>query len=213
MQDVYDAMGYRGAVPDEPTAQLTMQLLEEVGQVITPAYTFTFVEGAPAHHTVTVGGVEFETGRSIAKALVGADRFAVFLVTAGAGFDQWSEQVRSRGDIMCEFVADAIGSALAGSVGKYVSMQVSKLLTEVNTTNHFSPGHCDWHISEQTKVFSLLGENTCGVSLSSSSLMHPIKSITGIIGIGKTVRSAVNSCSLCPLTGCFRRNTSAGHSL
>ena len=49
-----------------------------------------------------------------------------------------------------------------------------------------------------------LGE-TCGVSLTESSLMVPIKSVSGIIGLGPQVRHLDYTCGLCDFKQCYKR--------
>jgi hypothetical protein len=48
----------------------------------------------------------------------------------------------------------------------------------------FSPGYCGWHISGQGKLFEYLEPGEIGISLGSSYLMQPLKSITGVIVTG-----------------------------
>jgi hypothetical protein len=61
-------------------------------------------------------------------------------------------------------------------------------------------------VADQHKLFSFFPENCCGVSLTESALMHPIKSVSGIIGLGKEVRYREYTCNLCGLAECFYRN-------
>ncbi len=110
---------------------------------------------------------------------------------------------------MDEFLADAIGSAIAMKMGGMVEgvIRSTELRPNEKLSNHFSPGHCHWPITEQPDLFTLLGGEPCGVRLSDSCLMHPIKSVSGIIGIGTRVERVLNECMLCPMVNCFRRNT------
>jgi len=55
-------------------------------------------------------------------------------------------------------------------------------------TNRYSPGYCGWDVTEQHKLFQLMPENYCGIKLTPSALMDPVKSISGIIGIGKMLK-------------------------
>jgi cobalamin-dependent methionine synthase I len=76
----------------------------------------------------------------------------------------------------------------------------------MGTTNRYSPGYCDWDITEQKKLFGLLPAVFCGISLTESMLMKPIKSISGIIGIGKEVSFKRYSCNYCKDNHCLYRN-------
>lgn len=211
-QRVYDAMGYRGTTPDEAIQRVASELLEELRQVVKPAYTLQVFDGETLHDSLMVNGVEFKTGRTLSRIFSGAKQFVIFLVTAGADYETWAKEVKTRDDIMIEFVADAIGSAVAMSMDHCITSEMRKRFPNETYTYTFSPGQCDWDISEQQKLFSLLGDDTCGVSLTPSHLMHPIKSVTGLIGVGNDVMTTVTSCSLCPRTDCFSRNTTGAHS-
>jgi hypothetical protein len=72
-------------------------------------------------------------------------------------------------------------------------------------TNRYSPGYCSWNVSEQKKLFSLLPEGCCGITLSASSLMSPIKSISGIIGMGRSVEFKEYVCEICSMKDCIFR--------
>jgi len=69
-------------------------------------------------------------------------------------------------------------------------------------SNRFSPGYCTWDVSEQHKLFQLLPKEFCGVSLSDSALMQPIKSISGFIGIGKNITYNHYKCKFCTQKNC-----------
>ena len=73
-------------------------------------------------------------------------------------------------------------------------------------TNRYSPGYCGWDVSEQKKLFKILPEKFCGIELTDSCLMHPIKSVSGIIGIGKSVKFNEYTCNLCDEADCLYRN-------
>jgi hypothetical protein len=48
-------------------------------------------------------------------------------------------------------------------------------------------------------------ERPCGVTLTDSSLMLPIKSVSGVIGVGPDVKKMDYTCGLCSFADCFRR--------
>ena len=142
----------------------------------------------------------------------GAERFAVFVATAGKDYEQRRDALKAEGDILSEYALDAIGSAIAVRMGEYVEAQLERKLGHVRFSHHLSPGHCNWPVADQQKLFHLMGENPCGVTLSDSFLMYPVKSLSGIIGIGERVRQIANNCDVCPMVNCFKRHTSAGES-
>jgi hypothetical protein len=72
-------------------------------------------------------------------------------------------------------------------------------------TNRYSPGYCGWDVTEQHKLFQLMPENYCGIKLTPSALMDPVKSISGIIGIGENVKNNPYTCRLCNQNDCVYR--------
>ncbi|KAB2838638.1 MAG: hypothetical protein F9K45_11080, partial [Melioribacteraceae bacterium] len=79
------------------------------------------------------------------------------------------------------------------------------LRNNLKTTNRYSPGYCNWKVNEQHLLFSLLPKNFCGIKLTDSALMLPIKSISGIIGIGEKVKYSEYSCNECNIKDCTYR--------
>jgi hypothetical protein len=45
----------------------------------------------------------------------------------------------------------------------------------------YSPGYCGWHVSGQRALFARLEPDDLGISLNESCLMHPIKSVSGVL--------------------------------
>jgi len=111
------------------------------------------------------------------------------------------------GDILSEFLADAIGSEIVEATVRYVTAKITDYADEkgYGTTKPYSPGYCQWHVREQQSLFSLLPEHPCGIRLNSSCLMHPIKSVSGIVGIGVDVKTAPYGCEICKLKTCYKR--------
>ena len=207
LSDVYESMGYRkGVEPDSQTTALVARMLADLEREVKPAYVLKTFPGKVEDHSVVIDGVVFDTPKTIGKILQGAHHFALFIVTAGQAYDDWAGRIKQQGDILYEFVADAIGSATAEKMGLYVKIQLDQLLKGSNRSSSFCPGQYHWPISEQSKLFTLMGDDTLGVTINESYLMHPIKSVSGIIGIGETLNPKITACSLCPRVDCFRRN-------
>jgi len=51
----------------------------------------------------------------------------------------------------------------------------------------------------------LFPENHCGIKLSDSCLMDPIKSVSGVIGFGRNVKKTAYECQMCELETCIYR--------
>lgn len=162
--------------------QIFDEIVCEVSELCNPSYTY-------CHHPakivskdeIEVGGSLFKTGPVITKLAKGAISAYVFAATAGNEFEQYLRSLR--GNNLKEFFADAIGSEIPEAIIKYM---IKRLFLGKNKDNifhslPFSPGYCGWSVTEQKLLFSLLPDNPSGILLNDSSLMTPIKSVTGFL--------------------------------
>ena len=200
--DVYEQMGYHGSQPDASTQAETQAVMDEVRPWLNPQFCFFVVRQLP----------EFSLGRIIDGQLRGSDAYACFIATAGQEFETYQQQLKQQGDMVRTYIADALGSVIAERCADRMELALQQSIDKLgwHHTNRFSPGYCGWHVSEQQLLFPLFGGHTCGVTLNASSLMLPIKSVSGIIGLGQNVRRLDYSCGLCDFKQCYKRKQSAG---
>ena len=176
--------------------------------------------------------VVLNIGRIITRQIKGSEAYALFVCTSGTEFEAFRQQLNARGDMVKTFIADALGSVIAektadcmeATLRQQLATPPSNATTKIGTaaadtavvgtspatvwhhTNRFSPGYCGWHVSEQHKLFSLFpAPEPCGVRLTPSALMMPIKSVSGIIGLGSHVRRMDYTCGLCDYLQCYKR--------
>ena len=239
--DVCEQMGYGTTVPDSRVLSELHAIVDEVSRFLRPRFCF-FVERGTLNveeGTLTVGATRFDLAKIIARQLHGSEAFAFFVCTAGVEYEQYQQRLKDEGDMMRVFVADALGSVIAEKCADQMelSLQLSVDKLGWQRTNRFSPGYCGWHVSQQQSLFPLFWEkertmNTennkadtslagvrlnatpvvCGVRLTDSSLMVPIKSVSGIIGLGSGVRRMDYSCGLCDLKQCYKRKQKVPYS-
>ncbi|GAB4126878.1 MAG: vitamin B12 dependent-methionine synthase activation domain-containing protein [Ignavibacteriales bacterium] len=155
--------------------------------------------------SIVIDSQRFDIKKIIGLHLRNAEQIAVFAATIGIGFDRLIATYKEK-DLLDTFLIDTIGSELVEMVGDYLEEKLKEIVGDKNISNRLSPGYCGWNISEQQKLFSLLSENYCGISLNQSSLMSPVKSISGIIGIGKNLVKQDYQCKICDLEHCYKRN-------
>jgi cobalamin-dependent methionine synthase I len=134
---------------------------------------------------------------------------AVFVATAGPKFEAWSKRLIEEGELVLGYMVDAAASEAAERAMDLIQEHFAGWIKErgLRVTNRFSPGYCGWPVSDQHALFSLLPERFCGVALTPSSLMVPIKSVSGLIGIGPGVRFHPYPCRWCELKNCYKRRT------
>lgn len=199
--DVYEQMGYHDAQPDKATQQETAMILKEVSQWLRPQFSYFVVNKQP----------DFEMGNIILRQLRGSEAFALFICTSGLEFETYQHRLKEQGDMVRVFIADALGSVIAEKCADQMEKALQESIDKLGWmhTNRFSPGYCGWHVSQQQLLFPLFQGHTCGVTLTDSSLMLPIKSVSGIIGLGKDVRHLDYTCGLCDFKQCYKRKKKA----
>ncbi len=136
-----------------------------------------------------------------------SEKAAVFTCTIGSTMENWAKEMYKRGDFTTAYIIDTIASVTVECavdlLHHFIANQM--LLREMKVTNRYSPGYCNWDVSEQHKLFSFLPKNFCGIVLTESALMLPVKSVSGIIGVGKDVKYTKYNCDRCGIKKCTFR--------
>lgn len=197
LSEIYEQMGYEQAVPDEATVKETDIIIAEAKGFLRPRFSFFVQRELP----------DFAIGKIIERQLKGAEAYAFFICTAGVEYEAFQERLKKEGDMVRVFIADALGSVIAEKAADQMEQSLQENIDKLgwHHTNRFSPGYCGWHVSQQQLLFPLFKGETCGVKLTESSLMVPIKSVSGIIGLGPNVRHLDYTCGLCDFKQCYKR--------
>ena len=165
-------------------------------------------------HTILAGDKLFSPGRIVYGQIRQASAVVFFIATAGAEISNKVKQLSLSGETVESYVFDIMGSLVAEkAVERLLDVLEPELASEgFRVSDPYSPGYCNWDIAEQQRLFSLFPTGFCGVTLSSSSLMSPIKSVSGIAGIGPKMKRKGYQCLLCNDENCtygrILRNTS-----
>lgn len=197
LADIYEQMGYRDVTPNTATQQETQTVVEEVSPWLRPQFCYLVVPEQP----------DFDMGKIILRQLRGSEAYALFVCTSGVEYEAYQQRLKDEGDMVRVFIADALGSVIAEHCADRMEETLQESIDKLgwHHTNRFSPGYCGWHVSQQQRLFPLFGGHTCGITLTDSSLMVPIKSVSGIIGIGEKVRKLDYTCGLCDFKQCYKR--------
>lgn len=149
----------------------------------------------------------FNIGPIIAKQLHKSQKMLVFACTAGPGIQDAYDMQLKAGDPLKAFLIDTLGSvAVEKAMDKmHHEIECHFLKHVLHCSNRYSPGYCGWSVSEQHKLWRFLPENFCGIRLTESALMLPIKSISGLIGLGTEVKRQAYTCSICTHEHCIYR--------
>jgi hypothetical protein len=158
--------------------------------------------------TIASHGQLFETRQIVTHQLKNSERAAWFVCTAGEEISQYARQLMAEGDLMKGYVVDVLANVVVEAAMDRIQSELENEIkkTGQKITNRYSPGYCDWDIAEQKKLFSAFPENYLDIALSESCLMIPVKSVSGIIGIGKAVKFNKYTCHFCSDKACLYRN-------
>ena len=203
-------MGYGDNVPDEDVQAEVSVLVQRIRPFLKARFCFFISKGTHfvPTHVLQVMGKDFAVGKIISAQLRGSGAFALFVATAGLEYEEFQRQLKQQGDMVRVYIADAIGSVIAEKAADRMEESLQQEISPYgwSHTNRFSPGYCGWDVSQQQVLFPLFGTPTpCGVSLTPSSLMQPVKSVSGIIGVGQQVRKLEYTCGLCNFKDCYKR--------
>ena len=150
---------------------------------------------------------ELNLGRQVCGYIKESTRAALFLCTAGEDFTRMTNALNEQGDIMEAYILDAIGSLTVENAMDKIqdTIRLSYKVEHLKISNRYSPGYCNWPLTDQKALFELIGDNSTGITLSDSCLMTPRKSVSGIIGIGKNLKHHEYGCKICSNTSCMYR--------
>lgn len=208
INDIAVLMGYEPDSVPEPVYGMIQTGLAESHQFcdIRGGFgIFDTVHIDPKHYTIQVNEQIFHTGKIVATQLKEAKKVALFIGTAGAGISEHAQNISKKGDLLQGYIFDVIGSVVVEKAIEQIQIELINHIKQdgLSVSNRFSPGYCDWQVAEQQKLFSLFPPGFCGVTLSDSMLMNPIKSVSGIIGIGAGLKQTGAQCNWCHDPNCI----------
>jgi hypothetical protein len=208
--DIHRLLGEQEGMIDAHTTGLVEKYIAKCLRISFPSGAFILTEALESRSAeeISIPGLVFDSGKIIHKMLRHSERYALFVVTAGHEPEHLARSLISEGNYLDGYIVDLVASAFVDMAADQVQEQIRKLahIGGLKITNRYSPGYCSWNVEEQQKLFSLFPEDCCGITLSDSSLMNPIKSISGIIGLGTEVKYRDYTCEICPMKDChFRR--------
>jgi hypothetical protein len=156
---------------------------------------------------LVIGGSFFALQKIVASHLRKSKKIVLFVCSIGPGMETWAKILSNEGDVALSYLVDTVASIAVENAADVLQDHIGKHMLALGwkITNRYSPGFCDWLVSEQHLLFSFLPAHFCGISLTESALMIPIKSVSGIIGAGTTVKRVDYACDTCSMKNCTYR--------
>jgi len=208
--DIFDMIHEVDRSPNNPVVQEVMQVfgqLRDMAHICGGYVIFDTIEVLRKDGIIKINDRDINPHLKVCGYMKDIEKIAIFICTAGPGFSEYSKKYNDEGDYLKGYIVDTFGSIVAEKAIDHIQEKLEKQMNEngLLITNRYSPGYCNWNVADQKNLFSLLPENNCGISLSESCLMHPIKSVSGIIGIGKNVEKKEYACDICEHAACIYR--------
>lgn len=155
---------------------------------------------AKGHDYIIVDGIKL-TSQILRTNLESTQKIYPYVLTCGRELADWADTLD---DMLAAFWADKIME---------MALETAVTAFEGHLETHYNPGSIsnmnpgsleDWPISQQKKLFSILGDplNKIGVQLTDSYLMLPLKSLSGV-----RFHSSIEfvNCQLCSRENCPNR--------
>lgn len=154
-----------------------------------------------------VDGRSFHLGGMVSSFLKNSELIAVFAATCGPAIERFSKKLIADNQALEGYLVDLIASELAEGIAEKVHDEIESLALSYgfSITNRYSPGYCNWPVSDQRNLFSLLQGHDCGIEVAPSSLMLPVKSVSGLVGMGRKVKRMGYKCRYCADEKCLMR--------
>ena len=180
---------------------------QEIANIKAQYSIFSNIQFDSGARSVDINKISFDIKKIVFGQIKKSDSLAIFLCTAGAEIGIRSRKAMQERDLLRGYIYDVIGSEIAEAAADLMQNDLEKMTAYdgMKITNRYSPGYCGWDVAEQHKLFGLIPDNFCGIRLTESALMDPVKSVSGIIGIGKDVKMNPYTCTMCDMKDCMFR--------
>lgn len=216
---------YTGIVrtPDRQLQELMAEMTQEAGRLAEPKAVYSlfgqddlppgsflsslvrdsFAAGKPADAIGTNAGPALPVSSA-------AVAVALAVCTIGQALEERVAEYSSSGELTRGLILDAAGSVLAEASCDFVNQAICGVAAErsLHATCRTSPGYGKWEVKEQAVVFKLLPAHSIGVTLTSSFMMVPRKSVSFAVRLlsEKPADERLSPCTRCGRKECeFRR--------
>lgn len=187
-----------------------LNIAEHVSSIRATLVIFDNIKISTKSNSLNIKGINFDTGKIITEAIQNVDSIVLFVCTVGPGIENKSKELIGEDKTVEGYILDVIGTEVVESGIDFCQnlLEIEMEKKGLSLSNRYSPGYCGWNVSEQHKLFSLLPVGFNDIRLKESALMVPIKSVSGIIGIGKNVVRQGYACDYCDQANCVYRKGS-----
>ena len=183
---------------------------QKLNKLIKPSVHYRIVKPSAMDNDVVQldETVEFSSTQ-LAKTLKNAEEIVCFVGTIGTSVENEINRLLGKQQLAEAYILDAMASvAVENMIDRFQNLMEKRFSSEERAvTLRFSPGYCDWPVTQQKKLFNIFNPKQLNVELLDSCLMKPRKSVSGVFGINPQESESYNPCRDCPTRRCeSRRN-------
>ena len=211
---IIELLGYNVDTVPEPVMETIISILEQLPTKVRlqSGYKIFNPRKVNLHGDYfIIDNRTFNCGKIIYSSLKNSDTISFLIVSIGEEIEKWSKHFMYNEEMLKGYLIDKIASELVEQLADKTQLLLEDELKELelNGTNRYSPGYCGWSVSDQQNLFSLLPPMFCGVTVNDTSMMKPIKSVSAVVGVGKSVEKKNYECSICEIDFCYKRERNA----
>jgi len=216
--DKTDVLGHQGIPSNAEVSNVILDLLTE-------AYKLFKKSAAPVSMIAELSIDEFEKiyqgeGKNayddiLSNIYPDSENLALFALTMGEKVSDKINKLFAENDYPLASMLDSVASIAADTTAEFMEKYFLNELKEREFVKNdtrvlsYSPGYCGWDISGQKKLFDFLNPGLIGITLNSSYLMSPIKSVSGVLIAGDReihmFDMGFSYCSYCKTQPCLER--------
>ena len=156
------------------------------------------------------GGNDEDT--PLEQVLEDAVSLALFAVTLGEEISDRITGLFDAGELAEGYILDQVTSFAADELAGIVGQRFQAALgPDDNATAvlPYSPGYCGWNVTGQRALFAHFEPGELGITLNESCLMHPVKSVSGVLVLAPIEAHEFNPafpcCATCITLDCQER--------
>lgn len=203
-----------GAIPSEGIADVLEKALSSYSEMAEPKGMYAEIS-ARDFKLVYKGEGRNEAETPLELIYPRASHLALFAATIGEAISKKISELFDNRELALAIMLDAVASEAADDAADYTN---SRFLNKLQRTGlagttakslAYSPGYCGWHVSGQGKLFEYLHPERIGITLNSSFLMQPLKSVSGVLVAGDAMIHDFEDhypfCSTCEDHQCRKR--------
>lgn len=196
-------LGYRDNEPDEIMLEEMIECEEMFLTAVKPKYIYDVYELVCHENHLYTADMEFEfIGNHIKNHLLGCEQVAFTCLTLSKEVDDLIDQAQKE-NMLHALIYDAIANASIEELRKKAESMIAKEQNrKVNWL--FGIGYGDLPLTTQSDFLTkICAFERIGVSVNEKSVLIPLKSVTGFIGLSKDKTEQTdcqqNNCSICNL--------------